>query len=91
MTAKKRGIKLKQVQSDDPGFSGLLGDAAQAPAVNHAPAPVAQTPSDLASWYELGRRLRQELEETLEILKQAVTDRPSSIPRPDPESSDQEP
>jgi hypothetical protein len=91
MTAKKRGIKLKQVQSDDPGVSELLGDAAQAPTVNGGSAPVAQSPSDVASWREIGRQLRQELEETLEILKQAVTDPESSLPLPASKDGDQEP
>jgi hypothetical protein len=80
MTAKKRGIQLKQqVRSDDPGLSELLGEAAKGLPVVPPPPSVSHSPVDASALHQLAREIRQELEETLEILKRAVAEGTASI------------
>lgn len=88
MSTKKRGIQLKAGDAD-PAVSEHYGGAFQVPFVLH-PKDTARSPSEIAALYDLARELRRELEETLEILKEAVGEGSPGVASPVAETGDQE-
>jgi hypothetical protein len=90
MPEKKRGIQLKQVHCENPGFSERLGDGFKGTStVPDPPAPLGK-PMDPCSLYELAQDVLRDLEETLRILKQTVSDGAAGVTVPMARTDDQE-
>ena len=77
MDWKKRGIHLKSLRPDDPGHLALCEDLIRVPPQDKAEAatlfePILDDPGLAPAPADLTRRVREELEEALGLLDQAL-------------------